>query len=92
MAPEIAALVARGDALLSARDIASARLFYERASEMGDGHAALRMGTTFDPAFLEGAVIRDTRGDKRQAELWYRRARDLGAAEADRLLKMLASE
>jgi hypothetical protein len=37
------------------------------------------MGTTFDPAFLEGAVIRDTRGDKRQAELWYRRARDLGA-------------
>ena len=85
--PETAALVARGDALVSAHDIASARLFYERAIEMGDGHAALRMGATFDPAFLEAAGIRGTKGDQREAVLWYRRARDLGAAEAERLLK-----
>ncbi len=86
---DTAALVARGDAFVSARDIVSARLFYERAIEMGDGHAALRMGATFDPAFLERADIRGTKGDQREALSWYRHARDLGDVEADRLLKNL---
>jgi capsular polysaccharide biosynthesis protein len=88
-AAEAAALVARGDAVLRARDVTSARLFYEHAAEMGDGRAALRMGETFDPAFLDGAGIRGTRGDQREALSWYRRARDLGDAEADRLLKSI---
>jgi capsular polysaccharide biosynthesis protein len=88
-AADSAALVARGDALLGLRDVASARLFYERAAEMGDGRAALRMGETFDPAFLDRAGIRGTQGDHREALLWYRRAHDLGDAEADRLLKTL---
>jgi TPR repeat protein len=86
---ETAALVARGDAYVSARDIASARLFYERAAEMGDGQAALRMGATFDPAFLGRSDLRGTTGDESKAFLWYRRARDLGEAEAGRLLKGL---
>jgi len=86
-AHEIAALVARGDAFLQARDITSARLFYERAADAGDADAAMRMGGTFDPAFLARAAIPDTRGDQREALSWYRRARDLGDAEADRLLK-----
>jgi len=86
-AREIAALVARGDAFLQARDITSARLFYERAADAGDADAAMRMGGTFDPAFLARAAIPDTRGDQREALSWYRRARDLGDAEADRLLK-----
>ncbi|HEX4617209.1 MAG TPA: hypothetical protein VH230_14990, partial [Stellaceae bacterium] len=41
-ATEIAALVNRGDAFLSGGDIASARLFYERAADAGDSVAALR--------------------------------------------------
>jgi hypothetical protein len=81
------ALVLRGDASLSARDITSARLFYERAIEMGDGHAAVGMGATFDPAFLERAGIRGTNGDQQKALFWYRYARGLGDVEADRLLK-----
>jgi hypothetical protein len=89
-ASETAALVARGDALVSERDLASARLFYERAAEMGDGQGALRMGMTFDPAFLQRAAIRGGQGDQQKALSWYRRARDLGDAEADRLLKSLA--
>ena len=84
---EIAALVARGDAFLQARDITSARLFYERAADAGDAAAAMRMGGTFDSAFLARAGIPDTRGDQRQALSWYRRALDLGDAEAERLLK-----
>ena len=50
--------MARGDSFLGAGDIASARLFYERAADAGDGHAALRLGATFDPDFLDRAGMR----------------------------------
>lgn len=88
-ATEIAALVTRGDAFLSAGDIASARLFYERAADAGDGGAALRLGATFDPTFLDRAGVRGNPGDPAQAESWYRRARDLGDAAAAVRLKNL---
>ncbi|MGA7868778.1 MAG: hypothetical protein WCA23_33220, partial [Stellaceae bacterium] len=86
---EIAALVARGDAFLSAADIVSARLFYERAANAGDSAAALRLGATFDPTFLDRAGVRGNPGDPAQAESWYRRARDLGDAAAAVRLKNL---
>lgn len=83
---ELAALVARGDSFLSAGDVASARLFYERAADAGDGPAALRLAATFDPGFLGRAGIRGVQSDPDQAASWYRRARELGAAAAgDRL-------
>ena len=81
--------MARGDAFVRAHDVASARLFYERATEMGDGHAALRMGATFDRAFLDHAGIHGIEGNQREALSWYRRARDLGDAEAERMLNTL---
>ena len=79
---QLAALVARGDSLLRAGDIASARLFYERAADDGDGHAALRVGATFDPAFLASVGFRNMSGDPAKALFWYRRALGLGAGEA----------
>jgi hypothetical protein len=79
-------LLARGDSLLGVGDIASARLFYERAADIGDGQAALRLGETYDPAFLERARLR-VQGDRARAVLWYQRARELGASEAEILLK-----
>jgi hypothetical protein len=84
---EIAEFLARGDTLLLRGDAASARLFYERAANAGDGRAALRMGGTFDPALLGWDVLRGVRGDPAQARLWYQRARDLGEPEAERRLK-----
>ena len=86
---EIAELLARGDTLLRQGDITSARLFYERAANAGDGQAALRLGATFDPAFRGWDVLRGTSSDASAARLWYRRARDLGEAEAGRRLKGL---
>jgi hypothetical protein len=83
-AAEIAAFLARGDKFLGTGDIASARLFYESAADAGDALAALRLGTTFDPAFLRRAGIRGVRGDPAQALSWYRRAGDLGRRDADR--------
>ena len=86
---EITALVTRGDAFLSSGDIASARLFYERAADAGDSAAALRLGATFDPNFLGRVGIRGNPGDPAQAASWYRRARDLGDAAAAEHLKNL---
>jgi hypothetical protein len=91
-APEIATLVARGDALFSKGDLAAARLFYERAANAGDGQAAIRLGETFDPVFLDHAHLPGVRGDFNTALSWYRRARDLGAADADILIKSLEAQ
>ena len=84
---ETAALLARGDSLFGVGDVSSARLFYERAADAGDGQAALRLGETYDPTFLERAKLRAVQGDAGAAIFWYRRASELGIAEAEILLK-----
>jgi len=86
-AADLAALLARGDMLFSKGDLVAARLFYERAADAGEGQAALRLGETFDPVFLDRARLRGARGDLSTARSWYRRASDLGVAEAEILLK-----
>ena len=88
-AADTAALLARGDVLFSKGDVVAARLFYESAANAGQGQAALRLGETFGPVFLDQARLRGARGDLSTALSWYRRARDLGVAEAEILLKTL---
>jgi hypothetical protein len=90
-AKQITALLAQGDEFVRTRDIASARLLYERAADTGNGRAALRMGESFDPAFLDRIGIYRMAGDRQLALSWYRRARDLGDAEAAQLLEKLES-
>ena len=88
----MAGLLARGDNLLSVGDVASARLFYERAADAGEALAAVRLAETFDPVFLYRAHLRSVRGDLDMALSWYRRARDLGAPGAEVLLKALEAK
>jgi hypothetical protein len=83
---EIAELLQHGDALLRNGDVASARLFYERAAGAGDGRAALRLGATFDPEFLGRLGLGKLQANPAEARSWYGRARDLGEAEAKRRL------
>ena len=90
-AEQITALLTRGDAFVRTRGIASARLFYERAADAGNGRAALRMGESFDRAFLDSIGIYRMIGDRPVALSWYRRARDLGDTEAAQLLHKLES-
>jgi len=80
---EIQALLDRGDALVTTADVTSARLFYERAAAIGNAQAAIRLGATFDPAFLARAGLVSTRGDLAAAQQWYERARELGTSDAD---------
>lgn len=91
-AAEIATLLAHGDALFRSGDLAAARFFYQRAADAGDGQAAIRLGETFDPVFLEHTQLHGARGDLELALSWYRRARDLGATEAGLLLRSLENQ
>ena len=92
-AAEIARLLARGDWLLATGDITAARLLYERAADAGEARAAVRLGETFDPVYLDGSHLRGLQGDRDMAVFWYRHARDLGATGvASRLKKLEAKE
>ena len=83
---ETSPLLERGNRLFAIGDVASARLFYERAADSGDGQAALRLGETYDPVFLQRTQLR-VPGNRALAVFWYQRARELGSSEAEILLK-----
>lgn len=91
-AEDVAAIRSRGDVLLSMGDVTSGRLFYERAAAAGDAQAAIRLGATYDPKFILEVPLRGVRGDMAVALDWYRRARNLGAAEAETLLRRIEGE
>ena len=91
-AAEIAALLARGDWLFATGDVAAGRLLYERAANAGEAQAAMRLGQTFDPVYPDHSQLRGVRGDPGTAVFWYRRARDLGAPDAEVLLKALEAK
>ena len=92
-AAEIAGLVARGDWMFATGDVASARLLYERAANAGEARAAVRLGETFDPVYLNESHLHGLQGDPDTALFWYRLARDLGATGvASRLKKLEAKE
>jgi hypothetical protein len=83
---EADALLSRGDTLLRAGDVTSARLYYQKGAEAGDGTAALRLGETFDPEFLKRAHLSLVRSDAEKAVDWYRRAAELDNPDAKLLL------
>jgi hypothetical protein len=92
-AAEIARLLSRGDWLSSTGDVASARLLYERAADAGVARAAVRLGETFDPSYLDSSHLRGLHGDPGTAVFWYRRARDLGdTGVASRLERLETKE
>jgi hypothetical protein len=89
---ETTALINRGDALMASGDLTSARQFYERAADAGDGRAALRMGETYDPTFLTQSRLSATRGNALTAAQWYLRAVKLGETDGAILFKAVVSE
>lgn len=84
--PRISEIVSRGDEVFRIGDIASARLYYERAADAGDGQAALRLGQTYDPLFLVRVGFKGMPGNLKLALQWYRTARELGVNQAEVLL------
>jgi outer membrane biosynthesis protein TonB len=83
------ALLARGDDMLATGDVSAARLFYQRAAELGSAAAATAVGQTYDPGVLELLRVRGARGDAQLAAEWYRKAIAAGDRQAEIRLKRL---
>jgi TPR repeat protein len=68
-----------------------ARVFLRRAAERNDPHAALALGGTYDPAALKRIGIPNfqAQADPAKAREWYRRAAELGSADAALRLERL---
>ena len=75
----------RGRDLLRNGDVASAQLAFRRLAEAGKADAALALATTYDPRYLLEHNLVGIVGDEAKARAWYRRAKELGSVEADRL-------
>ncbi len=86
---DVAMLVQRGGELLASGDIVSARRFFERAAEAGDAAAAVGLGRSYDPLFLQKIHVRGVAGDPAKAAEWYHRAAASGSTEAMALLARL---
>jgi|SRR5579863_1808048 len=87
---QVATLLVSGEAALRIGDIATARLYFARATEAENSRAALRLGNTYDPAFLSAAGLKGIHSDAVAAERWYRYAQALGSVEARTALVGLA--
>jgi hypothetical protein len=88
-AEEIATLVNRGTDYLKSGNLASARLLLRRAADAGSASAALMLGTTFDPLFIQQLGTIGVVPDVAQARQWYEQAAALGSeAASERLAKL----
>jgi hypothetical protein len=86
---EAAALIAGGRQLMVAGDIPNARLVLQQAAQAHNAAAALELGATYDPTFLQPDMA--AMGDVRMARLWYEKAKDLGSMEAAMRIERLRS-
>jgi hypothetical protein len=81
--------VAIGNELLSVGEVATERLYYQRAVDAGLHVGALAMAATFVAAELANLGALGLQGDTQTARRWYERARELGAPEAGERLRRL---
>lgn len=73
----------RASKMMSAGDIAGARLILSYLAKQGMAGAAYAMGQSYDPGFLDDLYIRgDNPADVEMARTWYRKAAELGNDEA----------
>ena len=84
----LADLMRRGNAMLADGDVTEARLFFERGAS-GSAAAAVAVGKTYDPAFLDQIGARGVQPDRTTAASWYERARAMGDPAAADLLERL---
>ena len=86
---EINALLMQGDDAFRNGDLASARLLYRRVYDANDGRGALGIGASYDPVFLRRYHLWTRYANSEEARIWYLRAHDLGAQDAQTRLKRL---
>ena len=78
--------------MLALGDIVAARLFYQRAADLGSAGGATALGKTYDPRFLASIQATGIAADKKLAAQWYAKGAALGDTEgATRLRTLTAS-
>jgi TPR repeat protein len=82
-------LMAHGQKMVDVGYLAGARAYFRRAAEAGSGEAALALGDTYDPAFIDHIGAHGIKADVAQARTWYERARELGSEDAKARLEQL---
>jgi hypothetical protein len=90
--PTVRYAIAQGDTSFADGKVLVARFYYLQAVDAGDADAAVRIGETFDPAFLTLGRLRRVLANREAARFWYRRALDLGATQAKQRLDNLETE
>jgi hypothetical protein len=88
-ADELATLMNRAKALLTAGDIPPARLLLERAADAQEPNAALLLAQTYDPAVLGTPDTRSITPDPATARGWYQKAARFGSLEAQARLAQM---
>jgi len=88
---QIKLLVKQGKQFASAGDLASARVFLQRAAQAGDATAAMALGATYDPVVHAQIGVVGLGADIEQARSWYQKAERLGSMEATWRLQALAN-
>jgi hypothetical protein len=79
---EEAALLKRGEDLLRQGGIVAARILFEELSSRESARGALALARSYDPAFIPTPQTSAVAPDLDKALSWYRRADELGSAEA----------
>ena len=87
---EVAAMLKRGQDLIAAGDIPSARLVLTHLAEAGNADAAFILAGTLDPTVLATRRVVGVQGDPAKARAWYERAAEQGSWEARRHLDQAA--
>jgi Bacterial SH3 domain len=85
-------LIKHGQKMVEVGYLAGARAYFKRAVEAGSGEAAVLLGATYDPAFIEKMGAQGIKPDLKEARGWYERAKQLGVADADAELAELADQ
>jgi hypothetical protein len=85
-------LIKHGQKMVEVGYLAGARAYFKRAAEAGSGEAAVLLGATYDPAFIENMGAQGIKPDLKEARSWYERAKQLGVADTDAKLAELAEE
>jgi hypothetical protein len=81
---EVEGYLAKGERLLKAGDVATARLFFARVAEAGEARGALAMARSFDPEVLRTLSIYGIKPNLEEAARWRVKAKNLGMSPPGR--------
>ena len=87
----VGSLIRRAQEMLATGDVKSARALLLRATDAHDARAAYSLAKSYDPMLTRHSGAADAEPDLARARMWYQKAREWGAPQAQRQLDALAT-